>query len=72
MNLQGLPEHLRTDPHLTSWRLDHLENRVDALENQPDPQMVETPVGKFPIQLVIIALLALLIFRPDLVSKLIP
>ena len=74
MNWSGLPERLRIDPHLTSWRLDNLETRIEAIESQPltDPQMVDTPVGKLPLKLVMIGLLALLIARPDLVSKLIP
>lgn len=73
MHWSGLPERLRTDPHLTSFRLDHLEHRVTALEEGKDePQMVQTPLGKLPIQVALIGFLALLIARPDLASRLIP
>jgi hypothetical protein len=71
-----LPARLQHDPEIIALRLDHLEGRVSNLEKDwvphPEVQMVETPVGPMPIKLVIIGLLILAIFRPDLLSKLIP
>lgn len=71
-----LSAHLRHDPEILALRLDHLEGRVESLEKDwvphPEVQMVETPVGPMPIKLVVIGLLLIAIFRPDLLSKLIP
>ena len=71
---QTLSARLRHDPEILALRLDHLEGRVSTLEQTPhqEPNMVETPVGPMPLKLVIIGLLLLAIFRPDLLSKLIP
>lgn len=69
-----LSAHLRHDPEILALRIDHLEGRVTTLEHAPppEPQMVATPVGPMPLKLVIIGLLLIAIFRPDLLSKLIP
>lgn len=80
---RALPAHLRHDPHLVEMRQENtdqevfdLKSRVSALEKDwvphPEVQMVETPMGPMPLKLVIIGLLLVAIFRPDLLSKLIP
>jgi hypothetical protein len=74
MTFFGLPEHLRTDPHLISHRVDLLEIDVQALKehaSKPEhqPQMVDTPLGKLPLPLVLIIGLWLMARYPDHVLK---
>lgn len=73
---QTLSARLRHDPEILALRLDHLEGRVTVVEvtlreTKPE-QQIDTPVGPMPLKLVIIALLLVAVFRPDLLSKLIP
>lgn len=77
---QMLPAHLRHQPEIQSLRIDHLEHRMGVVENrldeqshQPEPQSIETPVGKLPVQYLPFALLIglwLLAYRPDIALKL--
>lgn len=59
----------RLDTH--RHRLDDHEQRLAQLEQRPEPMVVETPVGKFPLHVIIIVLSALAIWRPELAAKLI-
>jgi hypothetical protein len=70
-----LPNTLRRDPDIMTARLDthqsQIENhaaRITHLE-QDRHGMVETPVGKFPLHIVLIVLFGLIAWRPDIAAK---
>lgn len=65
-----LPPHVRHDPHMVSWRLDHHEDRLHALETR-EPASIKTPLGSLPWPVAVIILGLLLWLRPELAEKLI-
>ena len=67
---EGLPPHIRLDPHYVSWRLDRHEERLFALEN-PREAAIRTPWGAIPWPIAVTLLGLLLAFRPDLAEKII-
>ena len=74
-DFQSLPHHIRHDPHVVDLRLTTLEKRVDHISeiqgqshfHSALSREVSTPVGKLPAY-IILALLALVAYKPDLVS----
>ena len=69
-----LPQSLRDSPPVITARLDSHRRRLDDHENrlhQLEHHMIQTPVGALPLHVVLIVLLALVAWRPDLAAKLI-
>lgn len=71
LRIDHLQEQVLDDRHdIDALLTAQTEHKIEASHRHDYD--VTTPWGKIPIQLAIIGLLALLIIRPDLVSKLIP
>lgn len=71
-----LPEDLKCSPPILSARLEQHRRRLDSHEQrlcqlEQHTHMVQTPVGQFPLHIVLILLFALIAWRPDLAARLI-
>lgn len=71
MRIDHLQEQVLDDRHdIDALLASQTENRIE--ETHRHDYDVTTPWGKIPLQVALIAFLALLIMRPDLLAKLIP
>ena len=69
---EGLPPHIRLDPHYVSWRLDRHDERLSQLETKnEEPASIRTPWGAIPWPIAVTLLGLLLAFRPELAEKVI-
>lgn len=68
-DLDELPPHLQTDPHMIHWRIRRVEQRVEQLEEHHSTLNVKTPMGELSLPVALLLLLGLLAYRPDLAIK---
>ena len=68
-DLDELPPHLQTDPHVLHWRMRRVERRVDQLAEHHSQLKVRTPMGELSLPVALLLLLVLLAYRPDLALK---
>lgn len=81
--LRSLSASWQDHPSILAARMTHLEienakrrqevaevsHRVTVLEHEPEPQTIETPMGRLPVPLVILLVLWLIIYKPDIALK---